>query len=126
LEQALAEELFKAEALRLEEVSKVTDMEKALAKVEAACAEMIITISERDQVISGLRADLVKSKGAWKRATTHVETSTSTHTKKNLSKDHASEMKERDDLITILCMQLQTERSMLRKLRAQLHWVVWS
>ena len=99
----LGEELDKAKALQEEELAKVTDLEKALAKVEALCAEMVINVFEKDQVISGLRADLAKSKSTWLKAAAHVETSITMHTKKSLSKDHASKLKERDDQITMLC-----------------------
>ena len=130
LERALAkatdlgEDLSKAEALCADEVAKVADKEATLTKAEATFAKMIVKIVERDQMISRLRANLEKSKGTWKKAAAHMEASIATYTKKNLSKNHASKMKEQDDLITILCIQLRAKRRALRKLRTQFHWVV--
>lgn len=86
----------------MEEVAKVANLERALAKPEALCPEMVVSISEKDQVIVGLRPDLAKSKGTWKKATAHVEASIAMHTKKSLSVDQALELKNRDDQITKL------------------------
>jgi hypothetical protein len=120
----LRDDLSKSEALRAEEVIKVVDLEKALAKSEALCAEIVISLYEKDQVISGLRADLARPKVSWKKATAHVEAAIAAHSKKSLSTDQTWEIKQRDELITILRIQLLTERETLKRLRTQLCWVV--
>jgi hypothetical protein len=85
---------------------RAADFEKALAKLEALCAEMVATISERDQTIAKLQADLAGNKSLKKKATTQGEVSATTSSWKIPLADQSSELKKRDDQIAELRVQL--------------------
>jgi seryl-tRNA synthetase len=120
----LKKALLKAEALHAEEVAKAADREKGLAKVEATHAKMVVKLSEKDQSLDKLWAKLAKPTSSWKKASTQVEATITAHVRLAPMENFTAELKDHNDLIMILLMKLRAEKSMIRKLHAQLQRVI--
>jgi hypothetical protein len=95
----LRDDLSKAEALRAEEVARAANLIKALAKSEALCVEMVVTLFEKDQTIADLQVELAGNKGSLKEAISQGGISRMTPSKK-----------KQEDLIVELWAKLWSER----------------
>jgi hypothetical protein len=82
-------------------------------KSEALCAEMVVTISKKDQAVAKLQAKLAEDKVLRKKAVTQGEVSAMAPSKKSPLADQSSELKKRDEQIAELLAQLRYERMAL-------------